>query len=60
MEYLILGLIIIFLWIVKFIYNWIKVKIFLLVTNTKGNSFIYTILYMLGKREIKDTLDRPS
>ena len=60
MEYLILGLIIIFLWIVKFICNWIKVKIFLLATNTKGNSFIYTILYMLGKREIKDTLDKPS
>ena len=50
MEWIILLLLIVFA------LKWLKVKFIMYVLNIKGNSFLYTILYIFGKNEIKDIL----
>jgi len=44
--------------IISFIWNWIKVKFVMMTLGSKGNSFMYTIMYLLGKNEIRDILSK--
>ena len=55
MEIFIIYLVLIL--IIKFIWNWIKVKFILLALGDTGkgkNSFLITIVYMLSKKEIEN------
>ena len=54
MEFLTLLILSILILIIKFIINWIKIKIFMYTFKVEGNSFLYTIAYLLGKKELED------
>jgi len=43
--------------IIKFIYNWIKVYFFLWGINSNKSSFKTTVAYMIGKSELRDLKD---
>ena len=49
-----LLIIVLFSALVNFIFTWIKVKIFMWGAGIKGNSFRYTISYMLAKGDMKN------
>jgi len=49
---LLVGFIFIF-YIFKFIWNWIKVKIYLISFGSSKNSFLMTITYMMSKKDIE-------
>jgi len=48
---------IIIMFILSFLYNWIKVSIFMWGAGLKGSSFKRTFAYMIGKSELKDLKD---
>ena len=48
---------IIIMFILSFLYNWIKVSIFMWGAGLKGSSFKRTFAYMIGKSELKDFKD---
>jgi hypothetical protein len=54
MELLVLG---VFLFLISFIWNWIKVKIYLISFKMDNNSFLMTITYMMSKKDIKTLLN---
>jgi len=55
MDILIFYIIIIFL--LSFLYNWIKISIFMWGADLKGSSFKRTIAYMIGKKELENLKD---
>ena len=60
-EYIILILLTSAILIIKFIWNWIKVKFVLLALGDTGkdkNSFFLTIVYMLSKKEIENIVKK--
>jgi len=55
MDILIFYIIVIFL--LSFLYNWIKISIFMWGADLKGSSFKRTIAYMIGKKELENLKD---
>jgi len=46
------------LYIVKFLWTWMKVFFIMLGTGHTGSSLGYTIAYLIGKNELQDVLNR--
>ena len=46
------------LFIINFIFNWMKVFFFMWGASMKGSSFKMTFAYMLGKNELKDLMEK--
>lgn len=40
--------------VLKFLWTWIVVKFFMITFKSKGNSFLYTIAYLIGKATLED------
>jgi len=40
--------------IIGFIITWIKIKFMMVVLDKKGNSFLYTILWVITKKDIQE------
>ena len=50
-------LIIFSIFIIKFIWSWIKVKIYLISFKMDNNSFLMTLTYIMSKQDIKTILE---
>ena len=50
-------LIIFSVFIIKFIWSWIKVKIYLISFKMDNNSFLMTLTYIMSKQDIKTILE---